>query len=81
MAGWKTAVTFLAPVIETVQVVPDTLAQPDHDLRMEATSGVAVSVTLAPFASSALQPSGVAELQAIPPPSTVPPPFTFTTSG
>ncbi len=79
------AVTLFAAVMETVQLAPDTLVQPSQDLKMEAAFGVAVSVTLAPFATVALQPSGVAALQAIPAPSTVPPPATppdtFTTSG
>jgi hypothetical protein len=82
VAGWKVAVTVFAPVIETVQTFPDTLAQPvDQDLKMEAPSGVAVSVTLAPFATVALQPSGVAGLHAIPAPATLPPPATLTVSG
>ncbi len=73
--------TVLAAVIETVQLVPEMLAQPDHDLKMDVASGVAVRVTLAPFATEALQPSGVAALHAIPGPSTAPPPETFTVSG
>lgn len=79
--GWNVAVTVLAPVIETVQLAPDALAHPSQDLRMEPASGVAVSTTLAPFATAALHPSGVAALHAIPSPSTAPPPDTFTVSG
>ena len=81
VAGWNVAVTAFAPVMETVQLVPDALVQPDHDLKIASAAGVAVSVTLAPFASTALQPSGVAALHPIPDPSTVPFPATVTDSG
>ncbi len=51
---------------------------PDQLFRIQSWAGVAVSVTLAPFASIALHPSGVAALHAIPPPSTLPLPVTVT---
>ncbi len=37
-----------------MQLVPDTLEQPDHDLKIESLAGVALSVTVAPFATCAL---------------------------
>jgi hypothetical protein len=75
------AVTFFAAVIDTLQVVPDDVVHPVQLFRIQSGAGVAVSVTLAPFGSIALHPSGVAALHAIPPPSTLPLPFTVTPSA
>ena len=53
--GWNVAVTLFAPVIETVQLVPDTLVQPNHDLKMVPSPGAATRVTLPPFATGSVQ--------------------------
>jgi uncharacterized protein YlzI (FlbEa/FlbD family) len=77
VAGWNVAVTVLAPVIETVQVFPDTVVQPLHDQKIDPASGVAVSVTAVAgevFATWAVQPSVEPVVQAMPPPVTVPRP-------
>ena len=73
--------TVFAAVIVTLQVVPDTLVQPDHDLKIASAAGVAVSVTASPFGSIALQSPGVAVPHAIPAPATDPLPFTATLRG
>ena len=65
-------VTVLAPAMVTVQVAPDTLAHPDQDFRMASAAGAAVSVTVAPFAIIAAQPSGEPVVQAISGPVIVP---------
>lgn len=44
----KVPVTDFAALIETVQVVPETLSHPDQPAKMELTPGVGVRVTVAP---------------------------------
>ena len=58
VAGWNVAVAVFAPVIVAVHVFPLTLVQPDQLLKSELPSGTAVSVTVAPFATSAVHPAG-----------------------
>ena len=72
--GWKVAVTFFAAVMETVQLVPAYVLQPDQLLKIDDPSGVAVRVTVSPFATGALQPAVDPEVQAMPAPVTVPAP-------
>jgi hypothetical protein len=72
--GAKVAVTDLAEVIATVHVAPFTEVQPAQLLRIELASGMAVRVTVAPFAMLALQPSVDSVVQAMPGPVTVPTP-------
>ena len=76
----KFAVTLLSPLIVTVQVAPLELVQPLQLVNEPPEPGVAVSVTSWPEASSALQPPDEPLVQAIPPPVTVPFPFTETAS-
>jgi len=45
----KSAVTDLAEVISTVQVLPETLSHPLHPPKPESKSGVAVRVTVVPL--------------------------------
>ncbi|WP_242345111.1 hypothetical protein, partial [Anaeromyxobacter terrae] len=45
MAGWNVAVTVFALVTATEQTGPETLVQPDHDVKTEPVSGTAVNVT------------------------------------
>jgi hypothetical protein len=78
--GWKVAVTLFALVTVTVQLAPDTLVQPSHDLKMAPPSGVAVSVTLPPFATGSVQSPVDPVVQAIPGPVTVPLPDTTVVS-
>jgi hypothetical protein len=81
VADWNVAVTVFADVTDTVQPVPDTLVQPVHDLKMEPPSGVAVSVTLPPFATASVQSPVEPVVHAIPGPVTVPFPDTTVVSG
>ena len=74
-AGWNVAVTYFASVIETVHALPEYELQPVQLLNIQPLSGVAVSVTVAPFATPAVQPSGVTAEQARPPPEIEPLPF------
>ena len=76
----KFAVTLLSPLIVTVQVAPLVLVQPLQLVNEPPEPGVAVSVTSWPESSSALQPLDEPLVQAIPPPVTVPFPFTETVS-
>jgi hypothetical protein len=72
--GAKMAVTDFATVIETVQVAPDTLVQPDQDWKKELASGVAVSVTIVAgvvFAIAAVHPVVAPVGHEIPPMSLV----------
>jgi hypothetical protein len=81
VVGWNVAVTVFAAVIDTVQTFPATLAQPDdQDLNREASSGVAVSVTLPPFATISVQSPVDPVAQAMPAPVTVPFPDTAAVS-
>ncbi len=72
--GWKVAVTVFAPVIDTVHVAPLTEAQPVQLFRIELASGVAVRVTVAPFATAVVQPAVDPVVQAMFGPVTVPVP-------
>src|SRR5512133_548730 len=72
VAGWNVAVIVRATVIVTVQVAPDGVGQPDHDLKIASGPGVAVSVTVAPFATGALHVPAPPVAREIPAPSTVP---------
>jgi hypothetical protein len=77
VAGWNVAVTDLAPVIETVQVLPEKDVHPLHDQRMEPGFAAAVSVTLVAgvvFATLAVQPDVDPVVHEIPGPVTVPAP-------
>jgi hypothetical protein len=74
VVGWNVAVTVFAAVIVTVHVVPLADVQPDQLFRSELPSGVAVRVTVAPFATLAVQPAVDPAVQAMPAPVTVPPP-------
>jgi hypothetical protein len=80
-AGWNVAVTLFAAVIVTVQVVPETLLHPDHDLKMASAAGVAVSVAVAPFATGSVQSPVDPVVQAMPVPSIVPFPDTTVVSA
>jgi len=73
VVGWNAAVTVLADVMVTVHVVPLTELQPVQLFRNEPASGVAVRVTVAPFATAALQPEVDPIAQEIPGPVTEPP--------
>ncbi len=70
--------TVFAIVTDTVQLVPDTLEHPDHDLKIASGAGVALSVTLPPFATCAVH---VPVVQEIPEPSIVPFPETTVVSA
>ncbi len=72
--------TVLAIVIETVQLVPEMLWQPDQDLNSASDAGVAVRVTVAPFATCALHVPVDPVVQEIPAPSIVPLPVTTVVS-
>ncbi len=52
MLGWNVAVTVFAPVIDTVQTFPVADVQPLQLEKTELASGTAVSVMVAPFAST-----------------------------
>ena len=80
VAGWNVAVTLFAPVIETVQLAPDTLVQPNHDLKMASAPGAATRVMLPPFATASVQSPVEPVVQAIPVPVTVPFPDTTVVS-
>jgi hypothetical protein len=82
--GWNVAVTVFAAVTVTVHVAPLTVVQPVQLFRIELASGVAVSVTVPPFATGAVQPSVEPAMQAMPGPVTVPLPpcaTAFTVNG
>jgi hypothetical protein len=81
VAGWKVAVTLFAPVIDTVQLVPETLVQPSQDLKMEASPGAATRVRLPPFATGSVQSPVDPVVQVMPIPVTVPLPDTTVVSG
>jgi hypothetical protein len=53
--GWNTAVTVFAPVIETVQLVPEDVLHPVQFLKIEPGPGAAVKLTEAPFATASVQ--------------------------
>jgi hypothetical protein len=74
----KFAVTLLSPLIVTVHVAPLELVHPLQLVNEPPEPGVAVSVTSWPEPSSALQPVDEPLVQVIPPPVTVPLPFTET---
>jgi hypothetical protein len=76
----KVAVTLFAEVIVTVQVVAVPLHAPPQPLKVAPVSGVAVSVTVAPFVSLAAQVVSP-EPHLIPPPEMVPSPVTETPSA
>ncbi len=81
VAGWNVAVTVFAMVIdEMVQVVPETLEHPDHDLKIASGAGVAVSVKLPPFATGSVQSPVEPVVQEIPAASIVPLPETTAVS-
>jgi hypothetical protein len=80
VAGWNVAVTVRARVIDTVQLAPDTEEQPIQLLKIESVPGVAVSVTVVPFATAALQPSVEPVVQAMSPPAIVPAPVPAVTA-
>ncbi len=50
--GWNVAVTVFAEAIETVQVAPLVVVHPVQLLNSDVASGTAVSVRVAPFAST-----------------------------
>jgi hypothetical protein len=75
------AVTLRSSVIEIVQVGDVPAHAPPQPLKLAPDPGVAVSVTCDPAGSLALQPEPPAEVQAIPPPVTVPLPVTETVSA
>ena len=75
------AVTLFAPVIETVQLVPDTLVQPNQDLKMASAPGAAMRVTLPPFATGSVHSPVDPVVQAMPVPVMVPFPDTTVVSG
>jgi hypothetical protein len=72
------AVTLFTLVIETEQLVPEKLVHPVQVFRIESGPGVAVRVTVSPFASTALHTPAA---QVIPAPSTEPVPLTETFSA
>ncbi len=77
VAGWNVAVAVFAEVIDTVQTLPDTLVHPLQPVKIDAASGVAVSVTdLAGevMGTAAVHPSVAPVVQEMPPPVTVPRP-------
>jgi hypothetical protein len=76
VAGWNVAVTVVARVIETVQVLPENVEQPDHVLKTASGADVAVSVIIEPFATGSAQSPVDPVVQEIPGPSIVPSPFT-----
>ena len=80
MLGWNVAVTVFAPVMLTVQLVPEYVRQPDQDLRMESGPGAAVSVTVSPFATGSVQSPPDPVAQAMPGPVTVPVPVPVATA-
>jgi hypothetical protein len=68
-------VTVFAPVIETVQTLPETLVQPDQLANTELASGDAVRTTCVAgtvFGTAAVQPAVDPLAQEIPSPVTVP---------
>jgi hypothetical protein len=67
--------------METVQLAPDTLEQPVHELKIESAAGEAVSVIVAPFTTGAVQTPVFPVVQEIPVPSTVPLPDTSVVSA
>jgi hypothetical protein len=67
--------------METVHLVPATLLQPVHDLKIASAAGEAVSVIVAPFATGAVQTPALPVVQEIPVPSIVPPPDTDVVSA
>jgi hypothetical protein len=79
-------VTVFAPVIETVQTLPETLVQPDQLVNTELASGDAVRTTCVAgtaFGKIEAQPDVDPLVQEIPSPVTVPLPVpdVFTVSG
>jgi hypothetical protein len=75
--GMKVAVTVLAPVIETVQTFPNTVVQPLHPVRIDPSSGVAVSVTAVAgevLGTETVHPAVEPVVQEMPSPVTVPRP-------
>jgi hypothetical protein len=78
--GWNVAVTVFAEAIETVQVVPEDVVQPDQPLKIESAPGVAVSVAVAPFATGSVQSPPDPVSQAIPAPVTAPDPVPAATA-
>ena len=80
VAGWNVTVTLLTAVMETVQLVPVYVLQPDQLLKIESATGVAVSVTVSPFATGAVQLAPEPVVQAIPGPVTVPTPVPAVTT-
>ena len=77
----KTAVTLFAASIVTVQVSVAPAHAPPQPVNPAPEPGVAVSVTAELDGSLAVQPAPPAEVQAIPPPVTVPSPVTETVSA
>jgi len=74
LLGWNVAVTVFAMVIVAVQLVPDTLVQPDQDLKIESAPGAATTVMVPPFATRSVQSPLAPLSQASPGPLTVPVP-------
>jgi hypothetical protein len=83
--GWNTAVNVFAPVIETVQLVPEDVVHPVQYLKIEPGPGAAVKLTEAPFAMVSVQltPGPVSQTVAPPAPVMVPlpPPDEASVSG
>jgi hypothetical protein len=75
------AVTVFAAFIVSAQVLAVPLHAPPQPVNVDPDSAVAVSVTVDPAASFALQSEPPAEVHVIPPPETVPFPVTVTLSG
>jgi hypothetical protein len=74
--GANVAVTDFAAVIETVQLMPDVLAHPDHDWKIEVPSGAATRITSVAgvvFGTFVEHPADEPLAHAIPGPVTVPP--------
>jgi hypothetical protein len=76
----KVAVTLLAVLIVSVHVDNEPEHAPPQLVKPAPDSGVAVSVTVDPVVSAAVQPDPPAEVHEIPPPVTVPRPVTETVS-
>jgi hypothetical protein len=77
-AALKLAVTCFAALIDTWQLLAVPLQAPAQPSKVEPASAVAVTVTLAVAAWSALQPAPPGLLQCRPAPETVPLPVPFT---